>query len=184
MLIDYDHNPAASTDEKLRSLVESIQLSLAEIASELASLSSKHSKDNTKASEQIERLTNAVGTISSQIQTIQGQITTLNSRTTLRGKQFTLNGVSFVFRRYGRIVIVVASGTPTQAIPTDSYVGSITIDEEYRPIANTVLYAALPAGETMQINMSAAGEFKYGFASAVIPTTRNVYHTFSYITGA
>ena len=41
MLIDYDHNPAASTDEKLRSLVESIQMALNEITSEIRALERK-----------------------------------------------------------------------------------------------------------------------------------------------
>lgn len=35
MIIDYDHNPQASIDQKLQSLMESIQLALNEIDSDI-----------------------------------------------------------------------------------------------------------------------------------------------------
>ncbi len=41
MIIDYDHNPNISTDQKLQSLVENLQLAYSEVASRCADLEKK-----------------------------------------------------------------------------------------------------------------------------------------------
>lgn len=44
MVIDYDHNPSLTTDQKLQSLVESIQLMNSEITTKLEELSAEIKK--------------------------------------------------------------------------------------------------------------------------------------------
>lgn len=96
-------------------------------------------------------------------------------------KDFVIDGITFVFRRTGRVVSVVSGGTPTTAIPTDSYAGSVTVDTQYRPINQVVLYVTATNTANMQINLATDGTFRIGFASTAISGTA-VRCNFTYIT--
>ena len=85
-----------------------------------------------------------------------------------------------MFSRFGKVVMVVSYGTPTNAIPTDAYAGSDTIASQYRPSGGYVAYVQATNQAVMQVNIASTGTFQYGYASSQI-VTANVRTSFSYI---
>lgn len=108
-------------------------------------------------------------------------LSVLNNPNMVIGKQYTVNGVAFVFRKTGRIVSVIGSGQPTNAITSGGYAGTVQLDSEYYPFGNMPFYILARPGIGMQINLSSTGEFKYGYSSETISTTSTVYCTFTYV---
>lgn len=81
---------------------------------------------------------------------------------------YTLNGIDFTFSKYGRLVIVTSSGTPTSPITTNAYVGDMTFDDRFKPAAGVIVHVLATKGIGMQVNIRSSGTFTYGFASSQI----------------
>lgn len=109
-------------------------------------------------------------------------INALKSSLTVQTDSYTINGVTFVFVKYGRVVIVTSSGTPTVAVPTNDYAGSQQLDIKFKPIDS--YNAKVPATGTtnMQVSITVSTcTLQYGYAGVQIPTTTNIRCTFAYI---
>lgn len=104
-----------------------------------------------------------------------------NGKLALKAEAYTVNGVTFVFRKYGRVVVVTSSGTPTNAVATNAYAGQVTVANDFKPVATEIQYALCTGTISCQINLSTAGVFQYGYASQQISTSSNVRMGFSYI---
>ena len=84
MLIDYDHNPALTEDEKLRSLVENLILAFGETTDLL-----------NRQQKQIDLITRAIGSVSDDIKEIRQDVATINSNiTTMQGKITALEAIA------------------------------------------------------------------------------------------
>ena len=73
MIIDYDHNPALTVDQKMQSLVENLMLAFAETAD----LLNKQQKQMEKSDQKIDKLLEALGVVAEDISTINENITTM-----------------------------------------------------------------------------------------------------------
>lgn len=114
-----------------------------------------------------------------------GTLAALRKSVSLLEKSYTVNGVTFEFRKYGRVVCVISSGTPTSAITTTGYAGSETLDARLKPAGTFIVHITAIAGVTMQVNIGQAdGNFTYGIASSTIGTSSNIRCCFSYISEA
>ena len=91
MIIDYDHNPSLTQDQKMQSLVESIILAFGEIQTMLS-----------QQQRQMDIIVKAIGTVSddisgirSDITTLQSNVSTINSNiSTMQGKISALEAVA------------------------------------------------------------------------------------------
>ena len=81
--------------------------------------------------------------------------------------------------RFGKVVLVSSSGTPTNPIPTNAYAGSTTIASQYR--ASYIAYVLVSSSVGMQVNIASDGTFQYGYASSQV-SSGNVRVSFGYIT--
>lgn len=87
MIIDYDHNPALTTDQKLQSLVENILLAFGETMD----LLSKQQKQFEKSEKKIDALLTALGGVTDDITDIKGNISTIQGNiTTIQGDITTM----------------------------------------------------------------------------------------------
>ena len=104
-------------------------------------------------------------------------------RSTPRSATYTINGVSFAFRRIGRIITVVSSGTPTNAVVVGADAGSATVSDEFKPVVAVTarVTAAQAANQSIQVSIGTNGTFSYGYPSADISTSSNIRCTFTYI---
>lgn len=80
MIIQYDTRPDATIDEKLRSLIHSIQLALGEIGIREDNNSTSQSIDINTLSALVRELSNTVASYSDAITGIDSRVTTLEGR--------------------------------------------------------------------------------------------------------
>lgn len=103
MIIQYDTRPDATIDEKLRSLIHSIQLALGEIGIREDNNSTSQSIDINTLSALVRELSNTVASISSAITGIDERVTALAGR---------LPDAPAEDGAY-RLTVTVTDGTPT-----------------------------------------------------------------------
>ena len=89
--------------------------------------------------------------------------------------------MTFTFRKFGRVVNVLSSGSPTTAVKTNAYVGSVTLASAYRPVASYITYTLVSADKSVQVNISTAGVFQYGYSSEELATSSVLRASFTYI---
>ena len=98
MIIDYDHNPSLTQDQKMQSLVESIIMAFGEIQTMLSQQQRQMDiivKAIGTVSDDISGIRSDITTLQSNVSTINGQITTINSNiSTMQGKITALEAVA------------------------------------------------------------------------------------------
>jgi hypothetical protein len=100
----------------------------------------------------------------------------------LTGAQsYKINGVDFIFRRYGKVVILDTSGAVTEAVGTSSYMGNVQVADMYRPLTTEIRYVQGTPTKTIQYNLNADGWFNVGYASDTIPAGTPLRGTFVYM---
>lgn len=120
--------------------------------------------------------------INSVLESNSSDINALKSELTVQTDSYTINGVTFEFEKYGRVIVVMSSGTPTVAVPTNAYAGSEQLDPKYKPIVSYNAKVAATGSTNMQVSITAnTNTFQYGYAGTQIPTTTNIRCTFAYI---
>ena len=77
MIIQYDTRPDATVDEKLRSLIESIQLAFSEVGIDATNTATSQSADISEVLSEIRTLADSVSSISGAITQMDGQVTAL-----------------------------------------------------------------------------------------------------------
>ena len=112
MIIDYDHNPALTEDEKLRSLVENLILAFGETTDLL-----------NRQQKQMDLIVKAIGTVSDDISGIRSDITTLQSNvSTIQGNITTINGKITTIN--GNITTMQDDITALEAVAADAILQS------------------------------------------------------------
>lgn len=92
MIIQYDTRPTATIDEKIRSLIESIQLALGEIGIDASNTSTSQSTDISTVIAEIRELTDTVSSFSVAITNIDENVTELtDSITVIQGNITSLD---------------------------------------------------------------------------------------------
>ena len=98
------------------------------------------------------------------------------------GATYTLNGVTYIFRKMGRIVNVISSGTCTAAMPMSTYTGGIVqVASAYYPLTGTVINAQATNTTAAQFNLSGAGELQVGWPGSEIPAGSTIRMSVTYI---
>lgn len=81
----------------------------------------------------------------------------------------TIDGISFIFRKYGRIVVCSTYGAASAAIPTGAYYGETgQLDAALRPLSADIRYVTVLADATMMFSVGADGVFRIGYPSREI----------------
>lgn len=111
MIIQYDTRPDATIDEKLRSLIHSIQLALGEVGIREDSNVTSQTADITALSAAIRQLSDEISTYAASIEDISESVTGLDERVTeLEGRQ-ELPEAPTEDGAY-RLTVTVTDGTP------------------------------------------------------------------------
>ena len=82
MIIQYDTRPNATVDEKLRSLIESIQLAFGEVGIDATNTATSQSTDISAVISAIQQLSDSIGSISDAITRIDERVTALEETIT------------------------------------------------------------------------------------------------------
>lgn len=97
---------------------------------------------------------------------------------------YTINGVTFVFRKYGRVVVCTTIGSLTSPTSTSSSMGSATVDDAIKPLSTEIRYILVTPTDSIQFNLATDGTFSVGYSSAVIPAGTTLRGTFVYISAS
>lgn len=89
MIIDFDHNPALTVDQKLQSLVENLMLAFGETMD----LLNKQQKQMDATDKKIDKLLEALGVVADDIVDIRSDISSMQgSMSTMQGNITTMQG--------------------------------------------------------------------------------------------
>lgn len=108
------------------------------------------------------------------------EIASLNGKTASHENNYIVNGITFRFRKFGRLVVVTSSGTPTTPIPTDAYMTSVAVDNFYKPSIDTIINTSVTTTQSCQFYLGTNGNLTLGFANTAI--SNNVRLNIAYYT--
>lgn len=96
--------------------------------------------------------------------------------------EYTLNGVLYAFRKWGRVVTVVSSGTCTADIGTGAPpTSAVQVGEKYRPLYGKIFYTQATATTAVQFNLDSGGYLNIGYAGTTIPAGSTIRMSVTYI---
>lgn len=107
-------------------------------------------------------------------------IASLNGKTATHEHNYTVNGITFRFRKFGRLVVVTTSGTPTTPIPTDGYMTSVPVDNYYKPNVDIIVNTSVTITQNCQFYLGTNSNLTLGYANTAI--TNNVRLNIAYYT--